>query len=171
MASLAAAPSADAASRIGHYEAHFTTTAPGSPSGRVYEVDFGRTLYWLPYALTWVLAKALPLELAFRLVVAFSVAAVPLGVLAAVRATGRPAALALLALPLTFNRAFFFGFHNFLLAVGLGIVGFLDDLLKIRHQRSLGLNKTTKIVGQALVAVGFAWVAVHFSHVTTGSLK
>ena len=40
MASLAAAPSADAASRIGHYEAHFTTTAPGSPSGRVYEVDF-----------------------------------------------------------------------------------------------------------------------------------
>src|SRR5207302_8832596 len=52
-------------------------------------------------------------------------------------------------------------------AVGLGIVGFLDDLLKIRHQRSLGLNKTTKIVGQALVAVGFAWVAVHFSHVTT----
>jgi len=52
-------------------------------------------------------------------------------------------------------------------AVGLGIVGALDDLLKIWRQRSLGLNKTTKIVGQALVAVGFALAAVHFSHVTT----
>jgi len=52
-------------------------------------------------------------------------------------------------------------------AVGLGIVGALDDLLKIWRQRSLGLNKTTKIVGQALVAVGFALAAVHLSHVTT----
>jgi phospho-N-acetylmuramoyl-pentapeptide-transferase len=52
-------------------------------------------------------------------------------------------------------------------AVGLGIVGALDDLLKIWRQRSLGLNKTTKVVGQALVAVGFALVAVHLSHVTT----
>src|SRR5439155_15764481 len=52
-------------------------------------------------------------------------------------------------------------------AVGLGIVGALDDLLKIWRQRSLGLNKITKIVGQALVAVGFALAAVHLSHVTT----
>jgi len=50
-------------------------------------------------------------------------------------------------------------------AVGLGIVGGLDDLIKIRRQRSLGLNKTTKIVGQALVAVGFGFVAVHASGV------
>lgn len=52
-------------------------------------------------------------------------------------------------------------------AVGLGIVGGLDDLIKIRRQRSLGLNKTTKIVGQALVAVGFGLVAVHVSGVNT----
>jgi phospho-N-acetylmuramoyl-pentapeptide-transferase len=50
-------------------------------------------------------------------------------------------------------------------AVGLGIVGFLDDLIKIRRQRSLGLNVTTKIVGQAAVAVGFGLIAVHFSNV------
>jgi phospho-N-acetylmuramoyl-pentapeptide-transferase len=50
-------------------------------------------------------------------------------------------------------------------AIGLGIVGGLDDLIKIRRQRSLGLNKTTKIVGQALVAVGFGLVAVHASGV------
>ena len=51
--------------------------------------------------------------------------------------------------------------------IGLGIVGFIDDLMKVRHQRSLGLNKTTKVVGQALVAVAFALVVVKFSHITT----
>ena len=38
---------------------------------------------------------------------------------------------------------------------GMAIIGFLDDYLKIRRQRSLGLNKTAKIAGQAVVAVGF----------------
>ena len=52
-------------------------------------------------------------------------------------------------------------------AIGLAVVGAIDDLLKIWRQRSLGLNKTTKMVGQAAVAVGFALVAVHLSHVTT----
>ena len=52
-------------------------------------------------------------------------------------------------------------------AVGLGLVGGLDDLIKIRRQRSLGLNVATKIVGQAAVAVGFGLIAVHFSHVNT----
>jgi phospho-N-acetylmuramoyl-pentapeptide-transferase len=50
-------------------------------------------------------------------------------------------------------------------AVGLGAVGALDDLLKIRRQRSLGLNKTAKMVGQALVAVGFGLLAVHVAKV------
>jgi phospho-N-acetylmuramoyl-pentapeptide-transferase len=52
-------------------------------------------------------------------------------------------------------------------AVGLGVVGAADDLMKIWRQRSLGLNKTTKVVGQAGVAVAFAFVAVELSHVTT----
>jgi phospho-N-acetylmuramoyl-pentapeptide-transferase len=52
-------------------------------------------------------------------------------------------------------------------AVGLGLVGGLDDLIKIRRQRSLGLNVTTKIVGQAAVAVGFGLIAVHLSGVNT----
>jgi phospho-N-acetylmuramoyl-pentapeptide-transferase len=52
-------------------------------------------------------------------------------------------------------------------AVGLGLVGAADDLIKIWRQRSLGLNKTTKVVGQALVAVLFGLAAVELSHVTT----
>ncbi|NIJ11276.1 phospho-N-acetylmuramoyl-pentapeptide-transferase [Saccharomonospora amisosensis] len=49
------------------------------------------------------------------------------------------------------------------LAVGLGIVGFLDDFIKIRKQRNLGLNKTAKLVGQLLVAVAFAVLALQFA--------
>ncbi|MDP8956322.1 MAG: phospho-N-acetylmuramoyl-pentapeptide-transferase [Actinomycetota bacterium] len=51
-------------------------------------------------------------------------------------------------------------------AVGLGVVGSIDDLIKIRRQRSLGLNKTTKFLAQAVVAVAFAFVAVELSHVS-----
>jgi phospho-N-acetylmuramoyl-pentapeptide-transferase len=50
---------------------------------------------------------------------------------------------------------------------GLGVVGFLDDYLKIRKQRSLGLNKTAKIIGQALVAVAFGVLAVKVGSVST----
>ncbi|MGH2707996.1 MAG: phospho-N-acetylmuramoyl-pentapeptide-transferase, partial [Actinomycetota bacterium] len=38
----------------------------------------------------------------------------------------------------------------------MAILGFLDDYTKVRKRRSLGLNKTAKLVGQAAVAVGFA---------------
>src|SRR5204863_3558922 len=51
--------------------------------------------------------------------------------------------------------------------VGLGLVGFLDDYLKIRHQRSLGLNKTAKFLGQALIAVAFGVLAVKVGSVST----
>jgi phospho-N-acetylmuramoyl-pentapeptide-transferase len=49
------------------------------------------------------------------------------------------------------------------LTVGLGLVGFLDDFIKIRKQRNLGLNKTAKLVGQLVVAISFAVLAVNFA--------
>jgi phospho-N-acetylmuramoyl-pentapeptide-transferase len=42
--------------------------------------------------------------------------------------------------------------------VGMAVVGSADDLIKLRMRRNLGLNKTTKFVGQALIAVAFAWL-------------
>jgi phospho-N-acetylmuramoyl-pentapeptide-transferase len=42
---------------------------------------------------------------------------------------------------------------------GLGLVGFLDDFIKIRKQRSLGLTKTAKLVGQFVIAIGFGVLA------------
>ena len=54
-----------------------------------------------------------------------------------------------------------------LVIVGNGLVGMLDDWLKVRHQRSLGLTKGTKIAGQLAVAVVFAVLALRWAHVST----
>jgi phospho-N-acetylmuramoyl-pentapeptide-transferase len=43
-----------------------------------------------------------------------------------------------------------------LAAVGFGVVGFLDDSIKVRRRRSLGLSKAKKFLGTAIVSVGFA---------------
>ncbi len=48
------------------------------------------------------------------------------------------------------------------LMIGLGVVGFLDDFIKIRHQRSLGLRARAKFLGQLVVAVIFGIGAMEF---------
>ncbi len=48
------------------------------------------------------------------------------------------------------------------LMVGLGVIGFLDDFIKISRQRSLGLRARWKIVGQGLVGITFAVAALQF---------
>jgi phospho-N-acetylmuramoyl-pentapeptide-transferase len=48
------------------------------------------------------------------------------------------------------------------LATVLGGVGFLDDLIKIRRSRNLGLNKTAKTVGQITAAVLFGVLVLQF---------
>jgi phospho-N-acetylmuramoyl-pentapeptide-transferase len=48
------------------------------------------------------------------------------------------------------------------LMVSLGLVGFLDDLIKIRKQRSLGLTAAAKFSGQLITGVGFAVLALQF---------
>ena len=59
------------------------------------------------------------------------------------------------------------GIAVLLATVLLGLLGFLDDFIKVRRRRSLGLSKTAKIVGQALVAAAFGLVAVQAANVPT----
>ena len=49
-----------------------------------------------------------------------------------------------------------------LMMLGLGLVGFIDDFLKVRNQRSLGLTGWAKIGGQVVVAIIFAVLALGF---------
>lgn len=48
------------------------------------------------------------------------------------------------------------------LIVGLGLIGFLDDYIKISRERSLGLNPLGKILGQAAVGISWAVLALQF---------
>jgi len=48
------------------------------------------------------------------------------------------------------------------LMLGLGAVGVADDYLKIFRRRATGLRARTKLIGQAVVALSFAWLALQF---------
>ncbi|MCL5077506.1 MAG: phospho-N-acetylmuramoyl-pentapeptide-transferase [Actinobacteria bacterium] len=48
--------------------------------------------------------------------------------------------------------------------VGFGLVGFLDDWIKVRHHRSLGLTKSGKLGGQILVALIVALGSRYWAH-------
>ncbi|MCU1358392.1 MAG: phospho-N-acetylmuramoyl-pentapeptide-transferase, partial [Acidimicrobiales bacterium] len=47
------------------------------------------------------------------------------------------------------------GIFVLLLVVGAGVVGFLDDFIKIKRERNLGLTKRTKVLGLLIVAGAF----------------
>ena len=47
---------------------------------------------------------------------------------------------------------------------GLGLVGLVDDYIKISKQRSLGLRSKTKMAGQTIVALVFAVLALQFEN-------
>ena len=60
------------------------------------------------------------------------------------------------------------------LATALAIVGFIDDSIKIRRSRNLGLNKTAKTVGQLTAAVLFGVLVLQFANaegLTPGSAQ
>jgi len=51
--------------------------------------------------------------------------------------------------------------------VAFGLIGFLDDYIKVSHRRSLGLNKRAKSAAQLLCALAFALLAVYWAHTST----
>ena len=48
------------------------------------------------------------------------------------------------------------------LTTGCGLVGFLDDFIKVRRHRNLGLNKKMKFIGQTFIALSFAVLCLAF---------
>ena len=49
-----------------------------------------------------------------------------------------------------------------LLFIGCGVVGFLDDFIKVYTQNNQGLSSRAKMAGQTLVALGFGLLATRF---------
>ena len=55
-----------------------------------------------------------------------------------------------------------------LLAIlGAGVIGFADDWIKVRHRRSLGLNKRAKFGSQIALGLAFALLSVYWAHAST----
>jgi phospho-N-acetylmuramoyl-pentapeptide-transferase len=61
-----------------------------------------------------------------------------------------------LAAKLVSGRFTWAGVSVLVATLGLGALGFVDDYLKVRRRRSLGLSKGAKIAGQAAIALVFA---------------
>ncbi|GAA4898235.1 phospho-N-acetylmuramoyl-pentapeptide-transferase [Stackebrandtia albiflava] len=71
----------------------------------------------------------------------------------------------LIALPEGYNRPQGFTATGIVLIglfVCMGLVGFIDDFLKIRRKNSGGLNKRAKLFGQIIVAAGFGYMALNY---------
>ena len=51
--------------------------------------------------------------------------------------------------------------------VALGLLGFIDDFIKIRRARNLGLQARTKFLGQTVIALVFAFFAVRVVDIGT----
>lgn len=51
--------------------------------------------------------------------------------------------------------------------VGAAIIGFADDWIKVRHRRSLGLNKRAKFGAQVALGLTFALLSVYWAHAST----
>jgi phospho-N-acetylmuramoyl-pentapeptide-transferase len=64
----------------------------------------------------------------------------------------------------TFSRS---GALIMLALVGAGLIGFADDWTKVRHRRSLGLNKRAKFGAQIGLGVLFSLLAVYWAHCAT----
>jgi phospho-N-acetylmuramoyl-pentapeptide-transferase len=48
-------------------------------------------------------------------------------------------------------------------AIGFGVVGFLDDFIKVHRRRSRGLSMSAKFIGTAVVSLVFAVLVAHYS--------
>jgi phospho-N-acetylmuramoyl-pentapeptide-transferase len=51
--------------------------------------------------------------------------------------------------------------------VNAALIGFADDWIKVRHRRSLGLNKRAKFGAQMALGVSFSLLAVYWAHAST----
>ncbi|QTH46100.1 phospho-N-acetylmuramoyl-pentapeptide-transferase [Cohnella sp. LGH] len=54
--------------------------------------------------------------------------------------------------------------------LGFGLIGFLDDYIKIALKRSLGLTAKQKLLGQLLFSAIFCWILIDMGHSTVVSV-
>jgi len=116
-----------------------------------------RVAHAIQYNVTLAVGSFTSLEFGIRFFIFLSLLAYPLGVLVALSALGKPPQFALLALPLVYNRAFFWGFASFNFSVGLALAacGIL-----MRTRRTLGGDIALVLLSCMVVVAHIYGVAV-----------
>jgi hypothetical protein len=119
---------------------------PSTAFARYYEIDPSVTPYWGYYGAMWALARAVPLELANRLLFTAYALGIPLASAYLLASFGRDRSWAALAVPLVFGTNLFFGFATFLLSIPLFLVALglaerhlADGRVRARHALPLAL--------------------------------
>ncbi|HEX4218423.1 MAG TPA: phospho-N-acetylmuramoyl-pentapeptide-transferase [Acidimicrobiales bacterium] len=59
------------------------------------------------------------------------------------------------------------GFLVMMTVVGASVIGLADDWIKVRHRRSLGLNKRAKFGAQIALGLLFSLLSVYWAHAST----
>ena len=132
---------------------------------RYYDWALDRTLYVFPYFLAVGLSFVMPVRLALHVTIFVAALSYPLGVLLTLRALKKPIILTLLALPLVYNRGFFWGFIHFNLGLGIAFIA-LSQLVgpwtKNKGWRVAGLcllSAFTHVYGLVLLSTyALAWL-------------
>ncbi len=132
-----------------------------------YEVALHKSLYLLPYLVVVALSYLVPLEIAMRWLVFAMLLLYPLGMLALLRASRRPALLMLLALPLVYNATVFWGFIHFNFGVGLS---FFAIALYSRAERTPGSDLALGLLCAAIALTHMYGLLVLFGYVTLSVL-
>ncbi len=118
--------------------------------------------YWGFYGPTLLLAQAVPLDLAARLVIWAALVSLPMAVLAIARREGADPRAALAAFPLVFGFNYYWGFEPFYVSACLGVIGLLPSLRFARegNARSLaGVHGTSLGIFAAHATAWALWAA------------
>jgi hypothetical protein len=129
---------------------------PATAFARTYLVQAGVTPYWGYYGSMWLLGRALPLELANRLLFSAYAVGLPLAAAFLLASFRRDPRWAVFTLPLVFSTNLFLGFASFLLSLPLALLALG---LAERHLAAPGVRAGTALGLAAAAALVFLFHA------------
>ena len=134
---------------------------------RTYLVHGGVTPYWGYYGSMWLLGRALPLELANRLLFSAYAVGLPLAAAFLLASFRRDPRWAVFTLPLVFSTNLFLGFASFLLSLPLALLALG---LAERHLAAPRLRPGTALALAAAAALAFLFHAQSYLLLGLGAL-
>jgi hypothetical protein len=112
----------------------------GTPQHALYEAHFSPSGYFAYYFLLYQLGKLCSLQLAHRLIIGVTIAALPLACLRLSRALGIASFPSLLAFPLAYNMPLHYGFVSFACSIPIMVFFVAQTTVVLRAQRLIPID-------------------------------